>query len=257
MLHRLTLASRFTLLALLPLAAGNLHAQPDLSGIWQLASRPMTSAQGYPPVPLTPLGQEKVDTYRSVVDPLGETPTLWCVSHGMPEMMMGGGSYPLEIIQQPNQVTIISEWLSETRRIFLGELQADDDAIFPSRQGYSKGHWEGDILVVETTHLQEMVDSRYPHSTATTITERFSLSEDPDGTRRLVADTVVNDPQWLTEPLNYRLEWTPSAFSWVQPYECMEELWLQRLRELEAAALSTDAISSDAESDVVTASATN
>lgn len=250
MLHRLTLVSGFALLALLPLAAGSVQAQADLSGIWQLASRPMTSAQGYPTVPLTPLAQEKVDAYRSVVDPLGETPTLWCVSHGMPEMMMGGGSYPLEIIQQPNQVTIISEWLSETRRIFLGELQADDGAIFPSRQGYSKGHWEGDVLVVETTHLQEMVDSRYPHSTAATITERFSLSEGPDGTRRLVADTVLNDPQWLAEPLEYRLEWTPSAFSWVQPYECMEEIWLQRLKELEAAALSAEAASAAASEDV-------
>lgn len=192
----------------------------------------MTSAQGYPEVPLTPPAREKVDAYRALVDPAGDNPTLWCVTHGMPEMMMGGGSYPLEIIHKPNQVTIISEWMSETRRIFLGDARAPADSIFPSRQGYSSGEWQGDVLVVETTHLQEMVDSRFPHSDETRITERFQLTTDPDGTPRLVADTVVQDPQWLAQPLEYRLEWTPSRFTWVQPYECMEERWIERLDEL-------------------------
>lgn len=192
----------------------------------------MTSAQGYPEVPLTAAGQEKVDAYRALVDPAGDNPTLWCVTHGMPEMMMGGGSYPLEIIHKPDQVTIISEWMSETRRIFLGDARAPADSIFPSRQGYSSGEWQGGVLVVETSYLQEMVDSRFPHSADTRITERFQLMTDPDGTPRLVADTVVQDPHWLAQPLEYRLEWIPSQFTWVQPYECMEERWLERLDEL-------------------------
>lgn len=96
-----TLGSAFTCAA---------DAQPDFTGIWQLASRPMTSAQGYPDVPLTPAGRALVDAHRALVDPVGENPTLWCVSHGMPEMMMGGGGYPLEIIQKGDQVTMISEW---------------------------------------------------------------------------------------------------------------------------------------------------
>lgn len=209
-------------------------AEPDFTGVWQLASRPMTSAQGYPDVPLTPEGQAKVTAYRALVDPVGDNPTLWCVTHGMPEMMMGGGGYPLEIIHKPDQVTMISEWMSESRRVYLGDRIVDADTMFPSRQGYSAGHWEGEVLVVETTALQDMVDSRYPHSASTTITERFSLTQDADGTPRLIADTVVQDPLWLAEPLQYRLEWTPYALGWVQPYECMEENWLKRLDELAA-----------------------
>lgn len=230
MSRNLYFASCYTLLTLIPVAAA--QAQPDLTGVWKIASEPMTSAQGYPELPLTVQGQEKVDAYRALVDPVGENPTLWCVTHGMPEMMMGGGSYPLEFIQKPDQVTIINEWMSETRRVDLGEPNLDEDNIFPSRQGYSRGRWEGDVLVVETTHLQAMVDSRYPHSAETTITERFSLTEDADGTPRLIADTVVHDPQWLQSPLEYRLEWTPSPLDWVLPYECMEESWLDRLEEL-------------------------
>ena len=235
MLRSLRFASRSVLVVLFALIAPvAAQAQPDFTGIWVLASRPMTSAQGYPEVPLTAEAQEKVAAHRALVDPVGENPTLWCVTHGMPEMMMGGGGYPLELIHKPDQLTLISEWMSESRRVYIGERNIAANSIFPSRQGYSNGHWEGEVLVVETTGLQEMVDSRYPHSAATTITERFSLAQDADGTPRLIADTVVDDPAWLQQPLEYRLEWKPYALGWVQPYECMEETWLERLDELAA-----------------------
>lgn len=226
----------FALSCLLGALSTGTLAQPDFTGIWQLASRPMTSAQGYPEVPLTPEGQEQVAAHRALVDPVGENPTLWCVTHGMPEMMMGGGGYPLEIIHKPDQVTMISEWMSETRRVYLGARILPTDNMFPTRQGYSSGKWEGDTLVVETVKLQDMVDSRFPHSASTTIVERYSLTQDADGKPRLVADTVVTDPLWLSAPLEYRLEWTPYALGWIQPYECMEETWLERLDELAAAA---------------------
>jgi hypothetical protein len=178
------------------------------------------------------VGRELVSAHRALVDPVGENPTLWCVTHGMPEMMMGGGGYPLEIIHKPDQVTMISEWMSETRRVYLGERIKPTDDMFPTRQGYSSGHWEGSTLVVETAKLQDMVDSRFPHSASTTIVERYSLARDADGTPRLVADTEVRDPLWLSEPLKYRLEWKPYALDWMQPYECMEETWFKRLDEL-------------------------
>ncbi|HEY0960865.1 MAG TPA: hypothetical protein VGE69_00735 [Pseudomonadales bacterium] len=224
------------LAALVPAFAFAADARSDFTGIWQLASRPMTSAQGYPDVPLTPEGRALVDAHRALVDPVGENPTLWCVSHGMPEMMMGGGGYPLEIIQKDDQVTMISEWASETRRVYLGDRIRPTDDMFPSRQGYSTGHWEGDTLVVETTKLQDMVDSRFPHSSGTTIVERFRLTQDADGAKRLIADTEVRDPLWLSEPLQYRLEWAPYSPGWIQPYECMEETWIERLEELEVQA---------------------
>lgn len=230
------LARAGLLAALIPSFVPVAIAGPDFSGIWQLASRPMTSAQGYPDVPLTPQGKALVDAHRALVDPVGDNPTLWCVTHGMPEMMMGGGGYPLEIIHKDDQVTMISEWMSETRRVYIGERIRPVDDMFPSRHGYSAGHWEGDMLVVETVKLQDMVDSRYPHSASTTIVERFSLTRDADGKNRLVADTEVRDPLWLSEPLQYRLEWTPYALGWIQPYECMEETWLERLDELTAQA---------------------
>ena len=212
------------------------HAQPDFTGVWRLASPPMTSAQGYPDVALTPEGLEIVNAYRALVDPAGANPTQWCVSHGMPEMMMGGGGYPLEIIQKPDQVTMLSEWANEARRIYLGDRIVPAGDVFPSRHGYSTGRWDGDVLVVETGRLQEMADSRFPHSAATGIVERFRLTEDAGGTPRLIADTVVTDPEWLAGPLEYRLEWVPAEPDWILPYECRETEWFDYLDSLAAQA---------------------
>ena len=43
---------------------------------------------------------------------------------------------------------------------------------------------------------------------------------------------VVSDPLWLQEPLQYRLEWITYAPGWMQPYECMEESWFERIDKL-------------------------
>lgn len=220
-------------------AAGSAQAQPDLSGVWQLASRPMTRLGAYAELALTPEAQAKVDAYRALVDPLGESPGSYCLGSGMPEAMMGAGGYPMEVIQQDGQVTIVNELHNDIRRIFLGDRIAPDSDIFPDRNGYSAGRWEGDVLVVETAHLKEQADSRFPHSDATTIVERFSVSGAGDD-RRLAADVVVTDPEWWTAPLEYRLEWAPYAIGRLMPYDCNEPAWLDHLEDLAAKAADAD-----------------
>jgi hypothetical protein len=222
-------------LALLSIA-GAARAEPDLSGVWTLASPPMTRPGAYADLPLAPQARAKVDAHRALVDPLGESPGSYCLGAGMPETMMGAGGYPMEVIQNLDQVTIINELHNDIRRIFLGDRIADDADIFPDRNGYSKGRWEGDVLVVETTHLKEQVDSRYPHSASATIVERFALQEAEDGERRLVADTTVTDPEWWTASLEYRLEWRTYPLGRLMPYDCTEPSWLDHLDVLAAGA---------------------
>ena len=56
--------------------------------------------------------------------------------------------------------------------------------LFPDRNGYSFGRWEGDKLIVETTHLKEAVDQgRYPHSENAKIVEEYTLVVNDDGTQ--------------------------------------------------------------------------
>ena len=79
-----------------------------------------------------------------------------------------------------------------------------DGRAHPSRfaehtwMGFSTGRWEGETLVVTTTHIKQMWHRRngLPQSDQTTLTERFSLHGSV-----LTHVTYTDDPVYLTEPL--------------------------------------------------------
>jgi hypothetical protein len=64
--------------------------------------------------------------------------------------------------------------------------------------GFSTGRWDGDALVVTTTHIKQMWHRRngVPQSDRVTLTERFMLH---GGVMTHV--TITDDPVYLTEPL--------------------------------------------------------
>ena len=64
--------------------------------------------------------------------------------------------------------------------------------------GFSTGTWEGETLVVTTTHIKQMWHRRngLPQSDQVTLTERFSLHGPV-----LTYVTITDDPVYLTEPL--------------------------------------------------------
>jgi hypothetical protein len=64
--------------------------------------------------------------------------------------------------------------------------------------GFSTGRWEGDVLVVTTTHIKQMWHRRngIPQSDRVTLTERFILHG-----AAMTYVTITDDPVYLTEPL--------------------------------------------------------
>ena len=64
--------------------------------------------------------------------------------------------------------------------------------------GFSTGRWDGEVLVVTTTHIKQMWHRRngVPQSDQVTLTERFALHG-----QVLTYVTIVEDPVYLTEPL--------------------------------------------------------
>ena len=64
--------------------------------------------------------------------------------------------------------------------------------------GFSTGQWDGDVLVVTTTHIKQMWHRRngVPQSDQVTLTERFALHGSV-----LTYVTITDDPVYLTEPL--------------------------------------------------------
>ena len=223
------------------LSAAALGAErPDLTGVWGNyrapgAAAPQRGAQ-QAPLPLRAEAKAKVDAYHALVDPRGDTPGGFCLGTGMPGSMLGSGGYPREIVQHDDVILVVYEAHAEIRRIFLGE-PANAEDLFPDRNGYSVGRWEGEKLIVETTHLKEAVDqNRYPHSDQAKIVEEYSLVVNDDGTKVLTSNMTMTDPVFYTQPITAEKKWQYQPGVRLLPYECNEPNWeehLERLREQE------------------------
>jgi hypothetical protein len=209
------------------------HGPPDLSGVWTAYVEPGAPTFGLPrtKLPLTPLGSAKVADYRSLIGP-DDSPGAYCLGSGMPEAMMFSGLYPMEIIQRPEQITIIYEAHNEVRRLYFGsKIIAPGDRI-PDREGYSTARWEGDTLVVTTSSLKEQEDQAYPHSAQARLEERYHVFYDAKGAKVLEADWTLTDPTFYTRPFSATKRWAYDPHGVLLPYECNEEAWLDHLQQL-------------------------
>ncbi len=124
--------------------------------------------------------------------PLAERCVIWA-STG-PPMLPTAYNNNFQIVQAPGYVAILTEMIHDARVIPL-----DGRARLPQHirqlKGDSRGHWEGDTLVVETTNYTNLTAFRGT-SENLRLTERF---------RRLDADTLlyqftVNDPATFERP---------------------------------------------------------
>ncbi|HSC16286.1 MAG TPA: hypothetical protein VLI71_14275 [Gammaproteobacteria bacterium] len=227
--------------------------QPDFTGVWESYRAPQGQgrASGFggarAGLPLTEEGQRRVEEYRALAGPERLNGAAHCADYGVPTMMSMPGSYPIEFIQKPDQLTIIFEVNNETRRIYIGDRQLPPERRLPSRAGYSEGRWDGDVLVVKTTDLLDGQDqSANPYSEQATIDERFSL-EDANGTKVLVYQASITDPVYYTEPIKIERRYQRYD-GFIIPYGCQDELWYELLelrREQLEAGKPVDARMSD------------
>ncbi|HEV8393600.1 MAG TPA: hypothetical protein VGQ37_04965 [Vicinamibacterales bacterium] len=216
---------------------------PDLTGVWTDYVEPqqpnaLAGGQGAlaPGLPFTEEARRKSDAYRKLVAPTGDTPGGFCLGPGMPSLILGGATYPMEIVQRPEQLTILYELHNEVRRIYFGARNAPEADRLPFRNGYSSGRWEGETLVVDTTHLVEQVDQRYPHSAQARVVERYHLTTGAKGERVLVIDFEMTDALFYTQPVTGQKKWMAVPNGHLLPYDCAEEGWRQRLEQLERGA---------------------
>ena len=186
---------------------------PDLSGAWApyrggRGADPKLAAPPPSAIVLKPAYAKPYDARRAAEDeatrrgePLG-TAAVQCVPYGMPRMM-SVALYPVEIIQQPAQVTIVTEAFSEVRRVYMNQPQLPIDDVPPGYYGHSVGRWDGDALAVDTVGIKESVLAyqNMPHSSQMRITERIRLIT-PD----ILHDQItIEDPVALEKPVVYTL----------------------------------------------------
>jgi hypothetical protein len=186
-------------------------------------------------LPYTAEAKRKTAEYQALVQPTGDTPGGYCLGTGMPGSMLGSGGYPMEIIQRPDQITIVYEAHNEIRRVYFGNRILPVADRLPERNGYSTGRWEGNTLIVETAQLTEIVSQRFAHSDQARIVERYSLTEEA-GQKVLTAEMTLTDPAFYSKPVSETKRWSIVPNGFLMTYECNEPIWSKRLEELQKTA---------------------
>ena len=114
-----------------------------------------------------------------------------------PPMTPGAYNNNMQLLQTPDYVAIVTEMVHTARIIPVGDGAASSDAI---RQwsGNSRGHWEGDTLVVETEHFNdhEVYANWRSSSKNMKVIERFTRVD----TGTLSYEFTVDDQETWTSP---------------------------------------------------------
>ena len=142
--------------------------------------------------------------------PLGER----CLSFGAPRLSAGYNSY-WQIVQSKNTVAIIQEMAHDVRIIPLVEKPHVDESV-KLWHGDSRGWWEGDTLVVETTNYSE-ASSTSPRTVEKVNIERLTRI----GNSALQYRFTSNDPGNYSAPYTREIVFdkTPDK---IYEYACHE-----------------------------------
>lgn len=129
------------------------------------------------------------------------------------------GPFPFEIYQTPTLIVFKYEYFDQVRLIFMdGRAHPGADAPH-SKTGHSIGHWEGDELVIDTTHLAAatITNNGLNHDDHIHMIERYKLSPDR---KMLMATEWFEDPQVLDNNGARYIQWISKPGSYVNPYDC-------------------------------------
>jgi len=184
---------------------GGRQSQPDLVAADAAAPEGIfrvwvwTGGTPYEVTELPPLTPAAMAAYQAY-DPLRDDPVLTCDLPGMPRVMTIAGSRPFEFLRRGQDILIRSQNFNQTRIIHVGSQGAPGAAATPL--GYSRGHWEGETLVVATNRISYPYFDippwwGIPQTEAVEIVERFTLEGD-----LLVYDFWAHDPTTFTEPID-------------------------------------------------------
>jgi len=128
------------------------------------------------------------------------------------------GPFPFEIIQAPGLIVFKYEYYDQYRLIYTdGRGHLPPDAPH-TKMGDSIGHWEGDELVVDTTHLapSTITNNGLDHSDQAHMVERYRLADD---NKSLEATQWFEDPVMLKNHGARFIKWT-RGHDYIYPYEC-------------------------------------
>jgi len=163
--------------------------------------------------------KQREDNWDHYIDPLGS-----CYITGVPRQTFAPRG--IAIIQAPKVFAMAGEFAHQYRVIPTDNSRHIGDSI-RLLMGDSRGHWEGNTLVVDTTNLTDstwLSISGHFHSDALHVTERFTLVD---------ANTILYETT-LTDPKVFRQPWTMAMpiIRFEQGHEVLEEPCFETDRDL-------------------------
>lgn len=196
------------------------EGRPDLSGLWQNRgiggqnARPPDPPAGTPPLatfwnvgvsfkeglPFQPWAAEL--RKKRMADDSRENPDANCLPMGI--MQFHTHPAPRQIVQTPSLLVIMYEANYGLRKIYLDGRPAPNNDPLPWWYGYSRGRWDSDTLIVETTNFRDggwLDVNGSPLTDAATVTERFRRVN----FGQLEVDVTIDDPKAYVRPWTVRI----------------------------------------------------
>ena len=220
----------------------------DLTGTWagpgSGAAVPRgTNAQTPTAPPLTPAGQQVFDTHKPIgkYSPAGtnDPHTRYCDPFGFPQNMTDE-IRGMTITTLPNRTFILIEYMNIWREIWTDGRTlptnvggSGKDAVDPTYNGYSVGHWEDDYtFVVDTTGMDPdswATKNGYPHSIDAHVQERFHRDSKND----LTLTMTMDDPKLYTKQFflgEQHFRWIPNQQ--LENFSCIPSQVQEYLKEM-------------------------
>lgn len=195
---------------------GTTAERPDLNGFWVNQYTPNLSvALGSEP-PFTEFGAERWRTVDTSKDPTGI-----CLPVGPSRAFTA--PFPFLLVQGKDTIGILFEYQSIWRAIYMdGRKHPEDIADYPYFMGHSIGRWEGNVLVVDTTGIDErswLDTAGHEHSAQLRLTERFEKT----GADTMLWTVTYEDPVYFTRPWSITRTFTRGKpDDRLLPYTCNE-----------------------------------
>jgi hypothetical protein len=178
-------------------------------------------------LPINDAARQRAETWDASLLTL---PEHQCKPHPSTYGFRGVGNLRIWNDADPESGQIVTvhthiQWMEQKREIFMDGRPRPPDFAAHTWQGFSLGHWEGPVLVVETDHLKAgwMRRNGLALSDRAHMTERFIRHGD-----LLTHVYIIEDPVYLTEPLiktnGFRL--TTQVAN--PPYPCKEVVEVPR-----------------------------
>jgi glyoxylase-like metal-dependent hydrolase (beta-lactamase superfamily II) len=224
------------LAAILAGTASPVFAQIDLTGMWapifhedQVERIPGPDVGDYAGLPVNDALRLRADSWDASLLTL---PEHQCKPHPSTYGFRGVGNLRIttEVDEKTQAIVKIHthiQWQEQKRDIWMDGRPHPPASAAHTWQGFSTGRWEGEVLVVETTHLKAGWIRRngLAITDQATMTERFIRHGN-----YLTHVYMIQDPNYLTEPLiktnGFQLTNNPA----MQPYPCYPTVEVPRAK---------------------------